>query len=78
VALMGCPERVAKKDISMTNSDTAMAAPKSKKRKLWWVLPLAVLLVLIGVIYFLGHMGAADAEIYRTTQRQADVRVRFS
>lgn len=57
----------------MTNPDTARAVPKSNKRKLWWVLPLAVLLVLIGVIYFLGHMGATDAEMYRTTQRLVDL-----
>jgi hypothetical protein len=33
----------------------------------WWLLPLVVLLFLIGIIYVLGHMSAADPEMYPTT-----------
>lgn len=35
--------------------------------KSWWLLPLAVLLLLIGILYLLTHMSAADPEMYPTT-----------
>jgi hypothetical protein len=49
----------------------------SRQRKLWWVLPLVVLLLLVGVIYVLGHMGSADSEMYPTTGRQVPVTARL-
>jgi Family of unknown function (DUF5989) len=45
-------------------------ASSSRQRKLWWLLPLVVLFLLVGVIYVLGHMGSADSEMYPTTGRQ--------
>lgn len=38
-------------------------------RKLWWLLPLVVLFVLIGIIYALGHLSSADPEMYPTTRQ---------
>ncbi|MGB7844201.1 MAG: DUF5989 family protein [Candidatus Acidiferrum sp.] len=37
------------------------------QRRLWWLLPLAVLMGLVGIIYVLGHMSSADPEMYPTT-----------
>jgi len=54
------------------------AAPRpTKSRKLWWLLPLAVLFLLVGVIYVLGHMGSADSEMYPTTERRTPVAARL-
>jgi len=39
-------------------------------RKLWWLLPLGVLFLLIGFIYVLGRMSAADSEMYPTARLQ--------
>jgi hypothetical protein len=33
----------------------------------WWLLPMVVLFLLIGVFYVLGHLAAADPEMYPTT-----------
>jgi hypothetical protein len=49
----------------------------SRQRKLWWLLPLAVLFLLVAAIYVLGHMGSADSEMYPTTERQAPVATRL-
>jgi hypothetical protein len=53
------------------------AARSPRQRKLWWLLPLAVLFLLVGVIYVLGHMGSADSEMYPTTGRQVPVATRL-
>ena len=37
------------------------------KRKLWWILPLVVLILLVAIIYVLSHLSAADSEMYPTT-----------
>ncbi len=37
------------------------------RHKSWWLLSLAVLLLLIGILYVLGHLSAADPEMYPTT-----------
>lgn len=37
------------------------------QRKVWWILPLGVLLLLLVLIYVLGHLSAADPEMYPTT-----------
>jgi hypothetical protein len=38
------------------------------EHKVWWLFPLVVLLFLIGIIYVLGHMSAADPETYPTSR----------
>jgi hypothetical protein len=40
------------------------------KYKLWWILPLGVLLLLLGIIYSLGHLSSADSEMYPTSSLQ--------
>jgi hypothetical protein len=39
------------------------------KHRLWWLLPLGVLLLLLGVIYALEHLSSADSEMYPTSSR---------
>ena len=41
-------------------------------RKVWWLLPLCVLFLLLGIIYALGHFFRTDSEMYPTTMRQSD------
>jgi hypothetical protein len=38
------------------------------RRKVWWLLSLAVLVLLLTIIYVLAHLSAADSEMYPTTQ----------
>jgi len=51
----------------MTQAQTE-SSKKPVPRRLWWVLPLVVLLALIAVIYLLSHLSAADSEMYPTTK----------
>jgi hypothetical protein len=37
------------------------------KHRLWWMLPLVVLLLLLGAIYALEHLSKADSEMYPTS-----------
>ena len=37
------------------------------KHRLWWMLPLGVLLLLLGVIYALEHLSKTDSEMYPTS-----------
>jgi hypothetical protein len=46
------------------------------KHKLWWLLPLAVLLLLLGAIYALEHLSSADSEMYPTSSRYDFSRIR--
>jgi Family of unknown function (DUF5989) len=39
------------------------------QRKSWWLLPVAVLFFLLGILYVLGHMSSADPETYPTTRQ---------
>lgn len=39
-----------------------------RQRKSWWLVPLAVLCLLLGILYVLGHMSSADPETYPTTR----------
>ena len=39
------------------------------RNKLWWMLSLAVLIVLIGIVYVLGHLSSADSEMYPTSSK---------
>ena len=39
------------------------------KHRLWWMLPLAVLLLLLGAIYALEHLSKTDSEMYPTSSR---------
>jgi hypothetical protein len=40
------------------------------QHKAWWLPPLVVLLLLLGIIYFLGHMSSANPEMYPTTHHK--------
>lgn len=48
------------------------------QRKLWWLLPLVVFLLLLGVIYILGHLSSADSEMYPTTAQSSSIDCRSS
>jgi hypothetical protein len=39
------------------------------QRRVWWLLPLVVLALLIGIIYVLAHLSSADSEMYPTTSQ---------
>lgn len=39
------------------------------KHRLWWIPALVVLLMLIGIVYLLGHLSSADSEMYPTSSR---------
>jgi hypothetical protein len=39
------------------------------KHRLWWMLPLGVLLLLLGAIYALEHLSKADSEMYPTSSQ---------
>ena len=43
------------------------------ERKVWWLLPLCVLFLLLGIIYALAHFSKTDSEMYPTTMRQGEV-----
>lgn len=45
------------------------------KHRLWWLLPLAVLLLMLGVIYALEHLSSADSEMYPTSLRHHSSRL---
>jgi len=53
-----------------TRGAKTLGTAGSRQRKMWWLLPLAVLFLLVGIIYVLGHMGSADSEMYPTTERR--------
>ena len=53
-----------------TRAAKTLGTVGSRPRKMWWLLPLAVLFLLVGIIYMLGHMGSADSEMYPTTERR--------
>ena len=37
------------------------------RNRLWWMLPLGVLLLLLGAIYALEHLSKTDSEMYPTS-----------
>lgn len=39
-----------------------------RQPRIWWLLSLAVLLLLLGVVYLLAHLSSSDTEMYPTTQ----------
>lgn len=43
------------------------------KRRGWWLLPLCVLFLLLGIIYALGHFSRTDSEMYPTTMRRIEL-----
>lgn len=51
--------------------------PRARTRRTWWLLPLLVLFVLVGIIYVLVHMSSADSEMYPTTQLRSTAAVRL-
>jgi len=64
--------------MSMNESgNEARQASAGRGRKMWWLLPLLVLFLLIGIIYVLGHMSSADSEMYPTTRCVSATRARL-
>lgn len=57
--------------ISETQRDTSEAGMFSSlwRKKSWWLPALVVLLVLIGIVYVLGHLSSTDSEMYPTSSR---------
>jgi len=49
-----------------TNGEAGILATAWKHR-LWWMLPLGVLLLLLGAIYALEHLSKTDSEMYPTS-----------
>ena len=54
----------------MTELGTEGPATRTHARRMWWVLPVIVLLLLIAIIYLLGHLSRTNSEMYPTTLRQ--------
>jgi len=56
---------------SVSGSSKAGASPGFLavlwKHRLWWMLPLGVLLLLLGAIYALEHLSKTDSEMYPTS-----------
>lgn len=69
-------ENAVKETPNLAKLDESRRPADLRSRKLWWILPLTVLFLLLGVIYVLGHMGSADSEMYPTTERQCVVDTR--
>ncbi len=57
--------------VKATQQSTADAGFFSSlwKHRLWWMLPLGVLLVLLGAIYALEHLSKTDSEMYPTSSQ---------
>ena len=56
----------------MTEPASAMSREQTMRqsvwRRHWWVIAMVVLVVLVGIIYVLAHLSAADSEMYPTTK----------
>ncbi len=39
------------------------------RKKSWWLPAVVVLLVLIGIVYVLGHLSSTDSEMYPTSKQ---------
>ena len=46
------------------------------KHRLWWMLPLLVLLLLLGAIYVLEHLSKTDSEMYPTSMENFSTFIR--
>lgn len=53
-------------------------AQKLWRNRAWWVLSLAVLAGLLGIIYILGHLSSADSEMYPTSSREVSANSQLS
>ena len=68
----------------MSERENTMSEPSSRdgvfhffwQRKTWWLLPLMVFILLVGILYVLGHMSSADPEMYPATQLEKSAYVR--
>jgi len=61
-------------DLEKATQQPQVAGSRSgflRQRKSWWLLPLAVLVFLLAVLYLLGHMSSADPETYPTTRLES-------
>jgi hypothetical protein len=39
------------------------------RKKSWWLPAVLILLVLIGIVYVLGHLSSTDSEMYPTSKQ---------
>lgn len=43
----------------------------------WWLPAVVVLLVLVGIVYVMGHLSSADSEMYPTSSFQTSTYLRL-
>lgn len=47
------------------------------RHKGWWLPAVVVLLVLVGIVYLIGHLSSADSEMYPTSSFQTSTYLRL-
>jgi uncharacterized membrane protein len=47
------------------------------RHKGWWLPAVVVLLVLVGIVYVMGHLSSADSEMYPTSSFQTSTYLRL-
>ncbi|HEY2120871.1 MAG TPA: hypothetical protein VGH37_16900 [Candidatus Acidoferrum sp.] len=47
------------------------------RHKGWWLPAVVVLLVLLGIVYVMGHLSSADSEMYPTSSFQTSTYLRL-
>ena len=52
-----------------TQNDGGRVLATMWKNRLWWMLPVGVLILLLAAIYALTHLSKTDSEMYPTSSR---------